>query len=517
MSMEFPDIENYYPLERISLISSKLDGYKVNLLNNFLEFYEALEVKIHDVNSFRRQNRNNRNANNKYNWRKKNRFRAKDIEKFLTNSYKRQLPENDNDKIRRTIISHLNKLNAKKFTIIVKEFIDNLEEQMFSETFDLLNKEIMDKVLGDSHYVGLYAKLVRELIINKKWQKKMFNIIENENEKQFYWSLNVLKEEESEFVGPFGSREEAVEDAVENHNFKISFCKFLQGEFVNREKYLNEIKATEDQFDMNIYAKNRYNNFLKFVFSCVENKIFNLNVLHHVLLNLIGHNELEQFVVLFETMQGSRLKVNKTNLKFYEDEINKKIAHFAITPKTKYKLMEFFKLNIPSTNTFDVLTQFSSNENTENDTSVEVTEQDRTIDCIISEYPLSQDYEEIKKQWVTVEDYNKFYNRLIDVVLEGKEADGEILIDMVKKLWEDFPKFGENFMNFVDENLIELYGEYQIDYPNCSQILIKMIRNNMELYGKNFVDLLMKKSSEDEDENYNIELFNKDITSNLTN
>ena len=43
------------------------------------------------------------------------------------------------------------------------------------------------------------------------------------------------------------------------------------------------------------------------------------------------------------------------------------------------------------------------------------------------------------------------------------------------------------------------------------------IRNNMELYGKNFVDLLMKKSSEDEDENYNIELFNKDITSNLTN
>lgn len=514
MSMEIPEIEHYYPLERISLISSKLVGFKVDLLNDFLQFYEALEVKVPDVNSFRRNNRNKNYNNGKTGWRKKNRFRVKDIEKFLTNSYKRQLPENDNDKIRKTIISHLNKLNAKKFTIIVKEFIDNLEEQMFSETYGLLNKEIMEKVLGDSHYGFLYAKLVRELIINKKWQKKMFNVIQNE-EGQFYWSLNVLKEEESEFVGPFGTKDEAIEDAMEHHNFKISFCGYLENEFKTRDRYTKEIRETEGQFDMNMYVKNRYNNFLKFILSCVEVKIFNLRVLHHSLLGLVGSNELEQFAYLFENMQKSRCKVDGVNLQFYEDEVNKVITKNALSPKTKYKLMEFFKLNIPSTNTFDVLADLSSPETTENEPKKERTDQDRAIDCIISEYPINNDYEGAKKLFNDVSDYDKFYEKLIEVVLEEKETERQMLIELLGKLWVDDVEFANSFMGFVEKNLIELYGEYQIDYPFCSDIFITMIRNNMDIIGKDFIENLMNKTSEDEDESYNIELFNQNITQNL--
>jgi hypothetical protein len=514
MSMEIPEIEHYYPLEKISLISSKLDGFKVELLNDFMEFYDNLEVKIPDVNSFRRHNRNKNYNNGKNCWRKKSRFRVKDIEKFLVNSYKRQLPDNDNDKIRRTIISHLNKLNAKKFTIIVKDFIDNLEELMYSETYELLNKEIMEKVLGDLHYGTLYAKLVKELIINKKWQKKMFNIIQNE-EGQFYWSLNVLKEEESEFIGPFGTNDEAIEDAMEQHNFKISFCGYLENEFKTRDKYTKEIKDTESQFDMNIYLKNRYNNFLKFILSCVEVKIFNLKVLHHTLLGLIGTNELEPFAHLFDNMQKSRCKVDTVNLNFYEEEVNKVISKNTLSPKTKYKLMEFFKLNIPSTNTFDILAELSSPENTENEPKNTRTDQDRTIDCIISEYPINNNYDEVRRQFDCISDYDLFYNKIIEVILEGKETQREILMELLGKLWKNFVEFAESFLGFVDKNLIELYGEYQIDYPNCSEIFIKMIRENMEILDKNYVDVLMGKSSEDEEESYNIELFNKHILENL--
>ena len=40
------------------------------------------------------------------------------------------------------------------------------------ETYNILNNEILNKVSTDTHYIGLYAKLIKELIINKKWQKK---------------------------------------------------------------------------------------------------------------------------------------------------------------------------------------------------------------------------------------------------------------------------------------------------------------------------------------------------------
>ena len=44
--MSFPDednIVNYYPLEKIQLIHSKLTDHKVELLNNFREFYDNLD------------------------------------------------------------------------------------------------------------------------------------------------------------------------------------------------------------------------------------------------------------------------------------------------------------------------------------------------------------------------------------------------------------------------------------------------------------------------------------------
>ena len=511
MSMEFPDIEFYYPLERISLISSKLGEYKVELLNNFLEFYEALEIKVPDVNSFRRNNRNQRNFKN--GWRRKNRYKVKDIEKFLVNSYKRQLPDNDDEKIRRLIISHLNKLNAKKFTIIVKEFIDTLEEQKFSETYDLLNREIMEKVMSDSHYGFLYARLVRELIINKKWQKMMLNIIENESG-QFYWSLNVLDDANSEFVGPFTSREEALEDGMSNHSYKSIFCNFLEDEFKGRRKFLEEIERTVDEFDINLYAKSKYNNFLKFILSCVEIKIFNVNVLHHVLLQLINNGELEQFVYLFEVMQNSKLKVKNPNVLFYQEEINKNLKTTSISPKTKYKLLEFFSLDIVNANPFDALAvATSSQENTDDIVNEDRSDEDREIGCIISEYPLTHDYGEVKRQFEKIKDYVSFYNRLIENILEGKNED--ILVDMVKKLWEDNSEFANSFVGYIEEHLIELYSEYKIDYPNCTNLFITMIRNNIGIVGNEFIEKLVGKTSEDEDESYNIDLFNRNIMEQL--
>ena len=169
MAENIPEIEHYYPLERIAFIASKLEEDKntVELLNNFKEFYDNLEVKFPDVNNFRKNGRFMGKHIKQNSWRRKSRFKRKDIEKFLTNSYIKQIPENNIEKIRRIIITNLNKLNEKKFTIIVKEFIDQLEGLMYYESYEILNQEISNKIHTDTYFITLYAKLVKELIINK--------------------------------------------------------------------------------------------------------------------------------------------------------------------------------------------------------------------------------------------------------------------------------------------------------------------------------------------------------------
>lgn len=522
--MSFPDednIVNYYPLEKIQLIHSKLIDHKVELLNNFREFYDNLEVIAPDVANFRKNYKNKGKVLGN-NWRRKNRFKRKDLEKYLTNSYVKQLPDNNIDKIRRTVISNLNKLNEKKFTIIVKEFIDQLEELMYSDTYDVINREIMNKVHDDTYYVALYGKLIKELIINKKWQKKMFNVIENNN-KQFYWTLNKLEGGNEEFFGPFSSVDEALDDAMENNNYKLSFCKFLQSNFKNRSSYQDEIFNTDDNYDLNIYAKNKYNNFLRLIFSCVEYGIFGIRLIHHALMQLISTKELDQFAYLYELLNKSRYKLNAANVKFYEEKLDVVLKTTVISPKTKFKLQEFFKLHFKNSNSFEALALASPGSSPPNSPVKPVVmkknSESRNMDCILNEYPINNDYEIAKDLFSKIKNYSLFYEKYIIVLLEGKESEQVPLIELLGKLWEDFGEFAGEFGSFIDNNLVNIYGEYEVDYPNSKDLFMKLMNDWLvrELVNKDdFLKNLRSKKSEDEDEKYNIELFNDNILDNLT-
>jgi len=520
VNSEIPEVEYIYPLERIALIASKLQGHLVPLLNGFKEYYETLEVKPIDITTFKKNNYGkfggqlkNRSQNNF--WKKKNRFRGKDIEKFITNAYVKALPQNDEEKIRKIIISHLNKLNEKKFTIIVKEFIDHLEEQMFFETYEILNNEILNKVATDNHYVGLYAKLVKELIINKKWQRKMFNIITG-NDGEFFWTLNRLGQDnhDNEYTGPFETEQEALDDAIEHNNFKVSFCVFMENKYKERDVYQQEIKRTSDLFDLNIFAKNKYNNFLKLIFTSVEHGVFKQELLHHVLLTLIQNRELEQFTYLYEQLHSNaKLKLNTESHNFYENKLNEIVNQVAISPKIKFKLQEFFRLNIKNTNAFEALAVIDSSESSDN---TPVQESDRDISCIISEYQMNKDYESFISVFSKFDEekFKNFSASIVTNILEAKENDAKILSELIEKLWLDFPKYSKIFGSFITQNLINLYSEYEIDFPKSKLIFANLIKNWIEISKENkedFISNLREKNSEDEDEQYNIELFNEKV------
>jgi hypothetical protein len=522
MAENIPEIEHYYPLERIAFIASKLEGNgdTVELLNNFREFYDNLEIKFPDVNNFRKNGRFMGKHQKPNTWRRKSRFKRKDLEKFLTHSYIKQIPENNIERIRRIIITNLNKLNEKKFTIIVKEFIDQLEGLMYYESYEILNQEISNKIHTDTYFIGLYAKLVKELIINKKWQKKMFNIVNNKDG-QYYYSLNrMVQKDDEEYFGPFDSSEEAIDDALESHNYMLSFCTFLEDNFKNRSAYQLEIENSEDNFEMNIFSKNRYNNFLKFLFSTFENSIFNEKVMHHILLQLLATREIEQFIFLFDIINKSAThKLEKSNIQFYESKIVGLIPKLRLSAKTKFKLQEYFKIEVKSSNAFDLLATLSSNENTEDKEPPKIaTEVDRNMNCIISEYPVNQDYENVKKMFAKVSNYSSFYNTIIQEILDVNDTKREYLIELMSKLWNDFGKFWEEFELFLVKKLMSDFSNLESDYPNCRKIFYELIlmwiqMNSMEPSGiNNFIKTLTETCSEDDDEMYSIEQFNEKIT-----
>ena len=524
IQIEFRNIQSIYSIEFIR----KCVGKSISLLNNFKEYYKNVEVKPIDVLSFKKNNYGKgvvKARTTGSSWRRKNRFRGKDIEKYFVNSYIRQIPANDTEKIRKTVISHLNKLNDKKFTIIVKEFIDHLEEQMFYETYDIINSEIMNKVFTDNHYIDLYAKLVKELIINKKWQKKMFNVIHNTSESDdygFYWCLNRLDTSyENEFVGPFDTEAEAIDDALKQYNYKASFCVYIEDKFRGREVFLNEIMETAEEFDLNVFSKNKYSNFLKMVYWTVEYGIFNSKVLHYSLLTLLDSSDIESFALMYEFTMVNKLKLNKDTQNFYEERLNSVIQTVQIIPRIKFKLQNFFKLKLKSSNIYDALALPSSGENSVNDSiKVDISKKsmnEQNIECIIAEYPITQDYDasiELFRSLKAPDDYPVFISKFIYSVLDSKESISNHLVEMFKMIVRDFDEFSVAFGDFICGQMVQLYAEYEVDYPKCGRIFSNIIKNWITLGKVDRTEFLMRlrsKNIADDDEKYNMELFQENV------
>jgi hypothetical protein len=182
-------------------------------------------------------------------------------------------------------------------------------------------------------------------------------------------------------------------------------------------------------------------------------------------------------------------------------------------------LQEYFKIEIKTSNSFDLLASLSSNENTEEKDSPKITKEvDRNMNCIISEYPVNQDYDNVKKMFVNVTNYSAFYNAIIQEILDVNDTKREYLVDLLNRLWNDYGKFGEEFEVFILKKLMGDFANLESDYPNCRKIFHELIfiwieANSMDPSGINcFIKKMLEFQSEDDDEMYSIEQFNEKIT-----
>jgi hypothetical protein len=242
------------------------------------------------------------------------------------------------------------------------------------------------------------------------------------------------------------------------------------------------------------------------------------------LLQLLATKEIEQFIFLFDIINKSAShKLEKSNIQFYEDKIIGLIPKLRLSAKTKFKLQEYFKIEIKTSNAFDLLASLSSNENTEEKVSSKTTlEVDRNMNCIISEYPVNQDYENVKRMFIKISNYSSFYNAIIQEILDVNDNKREYLIELMSKLWNDYGKFWEEFEVFLVKKLMSDFSNLESDYPNCRKIFHELILmwiqvNSMETSVINsFIKKLMDLQSEDDDEMFSIEQFNEKITQSIS-
>ena len=178
-----------------------------------------------------------------------------------------------------------------------------------------------------------------------------------------------------------------------------------------------------------------------------------------------------------------------------------------------------------SSNIYDALAIPSSSENSINDyIKVDINKKsmnEQNIDCIIAEYPITQDYDasvELFRSLTAPDDYPAFISKFIYSVLDSKESVSNHLVEMFKMLVRDFEEFSVAFGDFICGRMIQLYAEYEVDYPKCGEIFGNIIRSWITL-GKvdrdAFLMRLRSKKIDDEDEKFNMELFQENVVAFL--
>ena len=116
------------------------------------------------------------------------------------------------------------------------------------------------------------------------------------------------------------------------------------------------------------------------------------------------------------------------------------------------------------------------------------------MNCIISEYPVNQNYDNVKKMFSKITNYLLFYNIIIQEILDVNDTKREQLNEHLSKLWYDFGKFSEEVEIFIIKNLENDFSNLEIYYPIFRNIFFdpsgkSLVQLYIPLYSRLFVKI----------------------------
>jgi len=432
---------------------------KSSSISEFIDEYNSLVLPsvINNKNQFRpnrnynRYNGGKHNRGGNYQWKRKKNLSFGDAQKFNSTIWKKDNTVKEIDVFRMNINKELNKLCEAQFNQIITNIIQELEKVRCYEVYGILIDLILEKVQNDKNYLNLYARLCYKLSENTTWQHNIFSL-ENYRDLYFY-SINSTEEEiEPNMEKLFGSREEALQDGMNQISFKSSLMNRLKEE----HNKLNErvIENGNMEYENSVIDKNKLVNIYLFIAYLHSIEFLHDYILYSIQLSLLEKsNELsiEIFLEMYDIVSKYFLLFPEYNKAFFKERIEKVISENKFSSKIVFKVEEVFRIkNIEPVPKKEMVKETKSNCTTELLSLLSDVEE--SGEEIIGDYDLSEF------------DGEKICSTIIELMISG-----QCNIDIGKKVFYKLSK-DINVSNILN-GFLEDIEELEIDYPNSRKIL----------------------------------------------
>lgn len=326
-----------YDVTEIQAIRAKHQHKSVKM-GAFMELYATILKNPPELKTFIPNYKQNGGQNAA--WRKK-----KLLEKG-ENAWKPVLPDNDIERIQKTINGTLNKLTESNYAVIAKEFLSALLETRYSEVISVLCDSIFSKIVYDKGFHKLYANLCNDVAKDIRWQQNLVSIVNKED--GVYWALNILDKDNMEFRGPFKTQKDAQQNCIPYINFRRAILKKLQSEFDKRIEYIKLSKEDEEvRFK---YRRSIFGN-AEFICEMHRAKIVTNDVLNYCFLRLLGMQtkttpqpeEIEAFVSMWKYVKTIRHQFGEEYYQRFKKHVETEIFAIGWESRIRFMLEDHFR------------------------------------------------------------------------------------------------------------------------------------------------------------------------------
>lgn len=166
-----------------------------------------------------------------------------------------ETPKSESEIIQKKVTAVCNRITREHFEILSRELLDI--EVSNIENYELLVDNILDKSLCFTHFHDLFADLMYRIQTRSiEWNKNLIDTVKQDN--QWYYHVrqdnNFTCDRESEtenvtpeysqdsLIGPFSTREEAIDDITRETSFKRIVLNRLQMLFLRLKYKMEKLK-----------------------------------------------------------------------------------------------------------------------------------------------------------------------------------------------------------------------------------------------------------------------------------
>jgi hypothetical protein len=386
------------------------------------------------------------------------------------------LPRTDNEKMRKTIKTILNKITEKNYGVLIETLMCEIGKFTTYDILDILADEIVNKIVYDSTFHNIYIKLCSRIWSMAVWHQYLITIVVDDNE-EFFWYKNTSLEEHK-LHGPYESEEDIRKETNNQINFRNVLLDKLNRKFLKIDKYI-EKSNTEDE-SRYIYRRHIFG-IMEFIGKLYKKNFINEKIIHNISLYLLDYTDklehipeeyIETFCILWKIVLEKITSPIRDNIVHqYYEYLNENILTRDISLRIKFMIEDSiksyekkYKRKLRKVDKDDSKTSSEDDE-----------KQDKfdEIEDILSEFKYKHNVETTSHKLIS---YKKYINDVLDLLVYTILDDiknEKYYLDLLKKC--SFYK--RNHIEQAIQRTYDNLDDITLDIPNAKSNLLHFIKS----------------------------------------